>query len=170
MTPAPSPHRQIYINTAKPEDFENIEIFDWIEGVGEITTEFEKQFVRRFGASHTSHQSERDKATTGCRKIVGDKIIFGKCPFNSDCGRCFLCDNAGGCIVDDRSSSKKEKPITKKDVDNQRKICRIDGTWSQGDRDASFCNYKGKHPYWCVADDMLHPEECPRLRTIEQEE
>jgi len=38
--PAPSP---------QPTDFSNAEINDWIDGVGDITTEYEKNFIRRYG-------------------------------------------------------------------------------------------------------------------------
>jgi hypothetical protein len=34
-----------------------------------------------------------------CRDIVFNRVVYGKCPYNGDCGQCFLCDNAGGCIV-----------------------------------------------------------------------
>jgi hypothetical protein len=38
-------------------------------------------------------------ATLACRDIVYNKVTYNKCPFDGDCGQCFLCDNAGGCIV-----------------------------------------------------------------------
>jgi hypothetical protein len=46
-------------------------------------------------------------ATLECRKIVGDKVIFNKCPFNGDCGQCFLCDNTGGCIISSDEEIRK---------------------------------------------------------------
>lgn len=63
MTPAPKPH-QIFWEDAKPEDFENATTSCWIEGVGDVSTEYERKFVQRFGValrtlSHTSPQAPR---------------------------------------------------------------------------------------------------------------
>ena len=38
------------------EDFKNIEIGDWVEGVGTILTHFEKSFIRRYGHHHLTQQ------------------------------------------------------------------------------------------------------------------
>lgn len=58
----PRPERRIYRATATPQDFATVDIGDWIEGVGDITTYFERVFVRRFGdalcASHSSQQEQ----------------------------------------------------------------------------------------------------------------
>jgi len=45
-------------------------------------------------------------ATLACRDIVFNKVIYNKCPFNGDCSQCFLCDNAGGCIIPESLSQK----------------------------------------------------------------
>jgi hypothetical protein len=60
--------------------------------------------------------------------------------------------------------------ITWDDIKVQMKKCREDGTQTFGNREATFCNYAGEHPYWCVADNMLHPEDCPRLREQGEQE
>ena len=41
--------QNIYWNNVTPEDFENADLHTWIEGVGIISTKFEKDFVRCFG-------------------------------------------------------------------------------------------------------------------------
>jgi hypothetical protein len=44
------PHRQhIYLKTAKPEDFMNAKIGDWIQYVGDISTNYQLDFIRNFG-------------------------------------------------------------------------------------------------------------------------
>lgn len=43
--------------------------------------------------------SIRNDTIHECREILGNHILFNKCPFDGDCGRCFLCDNTGGCIT-----------------------------------------------------------------------
>lgn len=40
---------KIWIKSAVPEDFTKIEIGTWIEGVGMVTTHWEKAFIRRYG-------------------------------------------------------------------------------------------------------------------------
>ena len=45
------------------------------------------------------NQPPGDDAVLECREIVFNRVTYGKCPYNGDCGQCFLCDNAGGCIV-----------------------------------------------------------------------
>jgi hypothetical protein len=134
----------IYWDKAKPEDFINVKVLDWIEGVGDITTESEREFIMRFGImlrsrSHTPAPTddidlealgnedvdpkvfaawgdacekgaqdqflrEHDAAiartaTLACRESVFNNVIYNRCPFNGDCAQCFLCDNAGGCII-----------------------------------------------------------------------
>lgn len=44
--------KRIWTETATMADFRDIEIGDWIEGVGTILTHFEKSFVRRYGHRH----------------------------------------------------------------------------------------------------------------------
>jgi hypothetical protein len=46
MIPAP---RHIYWKDAKPKDFINIQLDDWIEGVGHVSTYHEVEFTKRFG-------------------------------------------------------------------------------------------------------------------------
>jgi len=64
MTPARHPH-QIFWEDAKPEDFMNAQLMDWIQYVGDISTQYELNFIRNFGGfwsdrlSHTSPQAPR---------------------------------------------------------------------------------------------------------------
>ena len=53
--------QQIFRATATPEDFKNANLGDWVEGVGEITTQYELDFIHRFGYSYTN---EREKVHT----------------------------------------------------------------------------------------------------------
>lgn len=48
----------VWQRKSKAEDFKNIEIGDWIEGVGFITTNFEKDFIRHFGKLKTMAAKE----------------------------------------------------------------------------------------------------------------
>ena len=60
MTPAP---RHIYWKDAKPKDFINIQLDDWIEGVGHVSTYHEVEFTKRFGlalARYSSAAQSRD--------------------------------------------------------------------------------------------------------------
>ena len=59
-----------------------------------------REFVEKYGcASHSAAQQERERVLLECRDIVFNRVVYGTCPYNGDCGQCFLCDNAGGCIV-----------------------------------------------------------------------
>jgi hypothetical protein len=41
----------IFWDSSTPDDFINAKLLDWIEGVGDITTQYELDFVHRFGAA-----------------------------------------------------------------------------------------------------------------------
>jgi hypothetical protein len=41
--------KKIFWDIATPRDFQNIETLDWIEGVGDVSTPYEKEFIRQFG-------------------------------------------------------------------------------------------------------------------------
>ena len=41
----------------------------------------------------------RNAAFIEARNIVSNRVVYGMCAFDGDCSQCFLCDNAGGCIV-----------------------------------------------------------------------
>jgi len=57
--------KKIWIKSATLKDFAEIEIGDWIEGVGMIMSHFEKDFIRRFGARHlTSKSSGQGRSTS----------------------------------------------------------------------------------------------------------
>jgi len=64
MEQQPHPQRHIYRATATSQDYEMSDIGDWVEDVGDITTYFERAFVRRFGdalcASHGSQQEQSE--------------------------------------------------------------------------------------------------------------
>jgi len=45
------PKEYIYWKDAKPEDFENVTTSCWIEDVGDISTEYERKFIQRFGVA-----------------------------------------------------------------------------------------------------------------------
>jgi len=40
--------KKIYMNKATIEDFDNIEIGDWIEGIGNVLSQYELEVIRRF--------------------------------------------------------------------------------------------------------------------------
>lgn len=64
--------------------------------------------MRNAEARDNQMREEGAKAIRECRKILGDYVIYKKCPFDGDCARCFLCDNAGGCIVTSDEDIRKE--------------------------------------------------------------
>ena len=74
-TTAPEPaHRQrkpkhIYLKSAKPEDFRDVEIGDWIQYIGDITTQYELNFIRNFGiflfATHSTQAPASEPEMTG---------------------------------------------------------------------------------------------------------
>ena len=49
---------QIFRESANREDFINANVGDWIQGVGEITTIYERDFIRRYGSSLIPAKSE----------------------------------------------------------------------------------------------------------------
>jgi hypothetical protein len=52
MTEAQQPQREpkhLYLDKSIPEDFQNVDKGDWIYLVGDITTDYEVDFVRQFG-------------------------------------------------------------------------------------------------------------------------
>jgi len=50
--------KQIFWKTATPEDFKNADILDWVEGVGDISTHYEKRFVNVFGEMLQKHDEK----------------------------------------------------------------------------------------------------------------
>ncbi len=73
--------KEIWIKSATAEDFAKAEILDWFEGVGMITSHFEKDFIRRLGRHLTSKCSGREYS---CSCSAVKRIGVGKfCP---DCG------------------------------------------------------------------------------------
>lgn len=71
MTDRQQPHpQQLFIGKSTPEQFIDAEIGDWIYLVGDITTFYEVDFIRRFGhalkeASHSS-ATERKVCCASC--------------------------------------------------------------------------------------------------------
>ena len=53
--------KRIWLKSANLRNFTEIEVGDWIEGVGMIMSHFEKDFVRHFGARHLSSQSTQQQ-------------------------------------------------------------------------------------------------------------
>ena len=47
---------------------------------------------------------------------VGKKLIWGKCVPNGDCGRCILCDNAGGCLAESSVQVQKAAQAAREEV------------------------------------------------------
>jgi hypothetical protein len=58
-----------------------------------------KRFAANMKNADAHDAKIREATIAKCRSVIGDRIMFGKCPKNGDCGVCFLCDNAGGCII-----------------------------------------------------------------------
>ena len=75
-TPPHPQQVQIFRATATPEDFKNANVGDWIQGVGEISTEYEKEFIRRFGGalSTTSAAGEVEKVLDELEKWLKNEI------------------------------------------------------------------------------------------------
>lgn len=44
-----SPVREIFIKTVTAEELVNVEIFDWLEGYGQISSLAEQEYIRRYG-------------------------------------------------------------------------------------------------------------------------
>ncbi len=61
--------KKIWIKSATLQDFAEIEVRDWIEGVGMIMSHFEKDFVRDFG-HHLTNQSSQPPAVCTCPKPI----------------------------------------------------------------------------------------------------
>jgi len=62
------PH-QIFWEDAKPEDFMNAQLMDWIQYVGDISTQYELNFIRNFGGfwgSRINHTSAHAPAFKRC--------------------------------------------------------------------------------------------------------
>lgn len=68
---ATAPHH-IYWKDAKPKDFINIRLDDWIEGVGHVSTPYEVRFTRGFGLSLSGYrgaEQSRDAVLLVLRKL-----------------------------------------------------------------------------------------------------
>lgn len=63
--------KKVWLKSATLQDFAEIEIGDWIEGVGMIMSHFEKDFVRRFGSYHLTSQSSRTADARPCADCNG---------------------------------------------------------------------------------------------------
>ena len=66
--PAPSP------------DFAKVKLGDWIEGVGDITTEYERQFVMRYGEQ--TNKAVKEAASKAREKMM--KLICEQCPVRNE--------------------------------------------------------------------------------------
>ncbi len=53
--------KQIFWKSAKLQDFIHAEVLDWIEGIGEISTQYEKNFVNAFGNAMEQQNSGEKK-------------------------------------------------------------------------------------------------------------
>ena len=49
--------KQIFWKSAKLQDFIDADVLDWIEGVGEISTQYEKKFINAFGEAMKQQSS-----------------------------------------------------------------------------------------------------------------
>jgi 3-oxoacyl-ACP reductase-like protein len=72
-------------------DFMNVKIGDWIKGVGDITTEYERQFVARYGESI---KSERERVLDEMKEALSSDA----CPDNKEGNNCK--DNCILCIIE----------------------------------------------------------------------
>ena len=61
----PRSPKRIYLKTAKPEDFIDIQIQDWIEGLGMVSCHYEANLVKNYGRLICSRLPERDTSTSG---------------------------------------------------------------------------------------------------------
>jgi hypothetical protein len=81
--------KQIFWKSATSQDFIDAEILDWIEGVGEVSTQYEKNFVNTFGEVIKQHDSSirnklLDETIThleskriGLLQVLGDRHSIG---------------------------------------------------------------------------------------------
>ena len=72
-TPARQP-QLIYWKDAKPSDFMDAHLGDWIQYVGDISTEYELRFIRNFGGFWSSHTHTSPPAPVCdakvCRSVI----------------------------------------------------------------------------------------------------
>lgn len=71
MTPARQPH-QIFWKDAKPEDFMNAELMDWIQYIGDISTQYELNFIRNFGGVWSAYTSPPAPAPDGYVVVISE--------------------------------------------------------------------------------------------------
>ena len=55
--------KQLFWKSAKLQDFIHADVLDWIEGVGEISTQYEKKFINAFGKALQQRNGEKMKHT-----------------------------------------------------------------------------------------------------------
>lgn len=76
----PDKKQEIYWKSAKPEDFINAELLAWVQGVGDISTNFELNFVHAFGEAMRSRRTsitvqDREKDLINQERMKILKII-----------------------------------------------------------------------------------------------
>lgn len=62
---APRSPKKIFKASAKPEDFEDIQIQDWVEGIGFVSTHYEERFLRNYGKLLMPHHAPSALYTSG---------------------------------------------------------------------------------------------------------
>ena len=73
--------KKLWVKSATLQDFAEIEIGDWLEGVGMIMSHFEKDFIRRFGHYLTSQSSRQITRRENCGREdpLSVKVLCGRC-------------------------------------------------------------------------------------------
>jgi hypothetical protein len=72
----------IYWNKSTPEDFINIKLGDWVEGVGFVETNFELDFIRSFG-KYSQNQREKvldEVPLKSLKSVIGLAFSFPQLP------------------------------------------------------------------------------------------
>ena len=101
-----------------------------------------RELAKKISSNPEHDEKVKQAAIMECRSLVFNRVTKGECPFGGDCGRCFLCDNAGGCIVitEEARRTDVKAAINEERAKALKKLTRIQfmvkHAW-EGDRDTN---------------------------------
>lgn len=129
----------LYLDKSTPEEFQNAELMDWIYLVGDISTQYELDFVRQFGHAmkSRSHPAQARSGCDGCRK----ETEHLDCPTPGHCDqmKCPIC-----CEGSDFPTLPEE--IKKYEAEAARK--------AREDVLDKVIAWKRKHGYWFTVNQI----------------
>jgi hypothetical protein len=75
----PNEPHLLYLNKSTPEEFQNAELMDWVYLVGDISTQYELDFVRKFGHAMKSrpHPAPTQFKCPDCERTFDSDIHLG---------------------------------------------------------------------------------------------